>query len=298
MMVFKPELESYLEALTGALCDRFQARDGFFAVMDETGVFDPIIKTGESSWMDIPGLLQKFPRYFTEENSDSYWDGIGAVFPLFNHDGELDTFLGVIGLADITQNQMTDGYRQVLDDTLEKARVVLWQRRYLTSAYQVLRAGTNNSQIDGFHSGSVLDQNALLEEQGTAELDEVSVWVKDALTHYWGGPRLSESPLLEWRIVKETAAELNENEVNGLRAVLKRALEELRPEGERSTNGEWTLYNLIDLKFFEKQKVKDIVRRLSMSEADFYRKQKIAVEAMAKEIIRMERTDNERADNE
>ncbi len=292
MMVFKPELESYLEALTGALCDRFQARDGFFAVIDENGIFDPIIKTGESSWIDIPGLLQKFPHYFTEENCDSYWDDTGAVFPVFNHDGDLDTFLGVLGLTDITKSQMTDGYRQVLDDALEKARDVLWQRRYLTSAYQVLRAGTNNNRVDGFHSGSVLDQNALLEEQGTAELDEVSVWVKDALTHYWGGPRLSESPLLEWRIVKETAAELNENEVNGLRAVLKKALEELRPEGERSTSGEWTLYNIIDLKFFEKQKVKDIVRRLSMSEADFYRKQKIAVEAMAKEIIRMEHTDN------
>ena len=35
MMVFKPELETYLEALTGALCDRFQARDGFFAVIDD-----------------------------------------------------------------------------------------------------------------------------------------------------------------------------------------------------------------------------------------------------------------------
>ena len=25
---------------------------------------------------------------------------------------------------------------------------------------------------------------------------DVSLWVRDALTHYWGGPRLSESPLL------------------------------------------------------------------------------------------------------
>ena len=53
------------------------------------------------------------------------------------------------------------------------------------------------------------------------------------------------------------------------------------------------LYNLIDYKFFEKQKVKDIVRRLSMSEADFYRKQKVAVEALSKEIMRMEHEDNE-----
>ena len=42
------------------------------------------------------------------------------------------------------------------------------------------------------------------------------------------------------------------------------------------------------LQLIEKQKVKDVVRRLSMSEADFYRKQKVAVEALSKVIIRME----------
>ena len=139
----------------------------------------------------------------------------------------------------------------------------------------------------------MLDQTALLGESPKAELDDVTVWVKDALTHYWGGPRLSESPLLKWQIVQKTAAESGENEVNALRAVLKKALEEIRPEGERSTSGEWMLYNLIDYKFFEKQKVKDVVRRLSMSEADFYRKQKVAVEALSKVIIRMEHENDE-----
>ena len=81
--------------------------------------------------------------------------------------------------------------------------------------------------------------------------------------------------------------------MNALRSVLKSALEELRPEGERAATGEWTLYNLIDYKFFEKMKVKDIVRRLSMSEADFYRKQKVAVEALSRVIIKMEQDLNE-----
>ena len=124
-------------------------------------------------------------------------------------------------------------------------------------------------------------------------MTDITVWVKDALTHYWGGPRLSDSPLLKWKVVQDAAAENNDNEVNGLRSVLKKALEELRPEGERSTTGEWTLYNLIDYKFFEKMKVKDIVRRLSMSEADFYRKQKVAVEALSKVIVRMENNRDE-----
>ncbi len=292
MMVFKPELETYLEALTGALCDRLQARDGFFAVADETGTFDPIVQTGKSSWENLTELLDNLPDYFTKQGDIPYWDSIGAIFPLFNHDEQLDTFLGAVGLADITPEQISGGYQQIIEDALEKARVVLWQRRYLTSAYQVLRAKTAQQNNNGFRSGSILDQSSLLEEGGTAELDEISIWVKDALTHYWGGPKLSESPLLKWQIVQKTAEETSENEINSLRAVLKKAHEELRPEGEHQTGGEWTLYNLIDLKFFEKQKVKDIARRLSMSEADFYRKQKIAVEAMTKAIIRMENPDH------
>ena len=293
MMVFKPELVTYLEALTGALCDRFQARDGFFAVMDESGSFDPVIKTGESSWKNLDEKLNNLPASFREQDGAMYWDETGVLIPVFNHEPDLDTFLGVLGLADISPEYFPNGNEEVLQDALDKARTVLWQRRYLTTAYQVLRTRTNEPGAESFHSGSVLNQNALLGENPEADLNEVTVWVKDALTHYWGGPRLSENPLLKWKVVQDTAAENNDNEVNALRSVLKKALEELRPEGERSVNGEWTLYNLIDYKFFEKMKVKDIVRRLSMSEADFYRKQKVAVEAISKEIIRMENSRDE-----
>ena len=132
----------------------------------------------------------------------------------------------------------------------------------------------------------------MLAGSGTPEPEEVSVWVKDALTHYWGGPKLTENPLLQWKIVRKTAAEMNDNEVNALRSVLKTALEELKPEGERSLGTEWLFYNLIDYKFFEKQKVRDVARRLSMSEPDFYRKQKTAVEELTKVIIRMEQSEN------
>ena len=292
MMVFKPELETYLEALTGALCDRFQVRDGFFAVMDETGDFDPVIRTGESSWPDLSETLQGLPAFFAQQENTTFQDEFGMIFPLFNHDGQIDTFLGVIGFADITPDHLSSDSAQILDEAMEKARTVLWQRRYLTTAYQVLRNRTDQSASGGFRRGSVLDQSALLENSGTLEPDQVSVWVKDALTHYWGGPKLTENPLLQWKIVRKTASDLNDNEVNALRSVLKTALEELKPEGERSFGSEWTFYNLIDYKFFEKQRVRDVARRLSMSEPDFYRKQKTAVEELAKVIMRMEQNEN------
>ena len=78
------------------------------------------------------------------------------------------------------------------------------------------------------------------------------------------------------------------NATNALRSVLKRGIDQIRPEGERNISGEWTLYNILDLKFIEGLKVKEVARKLSISEADLYRKQKVAIEELAKTIIRME----------
>jgi len=48
------------------------------------------------------------------------------------------------------------------------------------------------------------------------------------------------------------------------------------------------LYNILELKFIEGKKVREIASRLAMSEADLYRKQRIAIEAVAKVIIELE----------
>ncbi len=285
MMVFKPELETFLEALTGALCDRFQARNGFFAVMDESGKVDSMIAAGGSE--QIPeNLLASLPAYFSENGDEPYREEPWVIFPVISRAHETAVFLGVLGLSDPSAMLDTENGRATLEDALGNARTVLRQRRYLTTAFQVLRGSTASDVKNSFRSGSVLNDQSLLTDD--SEVENVTAWTKDALSHYWGGPRLSDSPLLELEVVKSTAEEMNDTPTNALRSVLKKALEKLRPEGERAYNGEWTLYNIIDLKFFEKEKVKDIVRRLAMSEADFYRKQKVAVEAMAKEIIRME----------
>jgi hypothetical protein len=40
---------------------------------------------------------------------------------------------------------------------------------------------------------------------------------KEALTHYWGGPKLTSSPLMELRVVQELLRENEENPANALR---------------------------------------------------------------------------------
>lgn len=128
--------------------------------------------------------------------------------------------------------------------------------------------------------------------QPTSDLpddDELYEQVRAALRHYWGGPGITRSRLFDLQVV-QNALDDADSAVQALRNVLQSALEQLRPESERSATAvEWTLYNIIDLRFVEGKKVRDVARRMSMSEADLYRKQRLAIEELAKIIITMEK---------
>ena len=71
--------------------------------------------------------------------------------------------------------------------------------------------------------------------------------------------------------------------------MLAQAIENLRPEGQRQmTASEWLLYNILDLKFIQGKPVREIADRLSMSESDLYRKQRVAIEQVALQIAELE----------
>jgi hypothetical protein len=116
-------------------------------------------------------------------------------------------------------------------------------------------------------------------------------WVKDALSHYWGGPKLTESPLLELKIVRRRLKAADGNLTGALRAVLHEAIERQRPPGERKlAASEWLVYNILDMRFVQGLRVLDLARRLAVSESDLYRKQRVAVAAVAKTLAEMEAT--------
>ena len=114
-------------------------------------------------------------------------------------------------------------------------------------------------------------------------------WVRDALTHYWGGPKLTQNPLLNLKIVQEALEDHNDNSANALRFILRQAMDNVRPEGERRFTGEWILFNIL-------RKVREVATRLAMSEADLYRKQRVAIEEVARVMLEMERQTQVRMD--
>jgi hypothetical protein len=114
-------------------------------------------------------------------------------------------------------------------------------------------------------------------------------WVKDALSDYWGGPRLTESPLLSLAIVRAALETPGGSPAKAMRQVIDTALERLKPEGDRSMTGyEWLTYNILELRFVKGLRVRDLAARLGLSESDLYRKQRVAIEDLARQLAAME----------
>lgn len=115
--------------------------------------------------------------------------------------------------------------------------------------------------------------------------------VRDALSHYWGGPKLTNNPLLALTAVQAAMTENNNNPGQALRAVLRQLVETLRPPDERDQMAtEWILYNILRLRFLQGKRVKEIVQELVMSESDFYRKERAAIREVARALATLEKS--------
>ena len=121
------------------------------------------------------------------------------------------------------------------------------------------------------------------------ERKELFEQVRAALRHYWGGSGITQSNLVKLHVVQQRIRDGELTPVNALRKLLQDAISELKPQGERSMlSPEWTLYNILQLRFLENRKVREVARRLSMSEADLYRKQRVAILAVTDLILQLE----------
>lgn len=119
--------------------------------------------------------------------------------------------------------------------------------------------------------------------------DQIIEQVAAALRHYYGGPGLTKSRLLDLTVVRRALEEHANEPTRALRAVLDKAIELQRPPGERDLRSQdWLIYNVLDFRYIKKQRVREVANRLYMSDANLYRKQNTAIEAVADTLLRME----------
>jgi len=179
--------------------------------------------------------------------------------------------------------------RELFECLLQQAQVALEDRRLQQVAFATLTPILGELGEIQRRQGLLRYNGASAESFELTASEELPQWVHDALAHYWGGPRLTENPLLSLQVVQRAAASHDGSPIKGLRAVLSEALEQLRPDGERKlTAPEWLLYNILEMKFIRGEKVREVAMRLALSESDYYRKQRIAIESLTHIIVDME----------
>ena len=283
------DLRQFLEAILAAVCDRIQATNAFIIALDAGGL-EMLVNIGNAPPIEevSDGLTEIVSQngngkgFFTWNN---YW-----LVPLHSQRNGGSTLLGILGIARKADGVLGEDQKEPVLFLAARAATALEDHVQQQEIFNSIE--TLSPQIDMIQrlraASRYGDTQILSEPEIPLESPDLVRWVKDALTHYWGGPRLTDSPLIRLKIVQKTIEEHQDNPANALRAILRQAVEQVRPEGERRFTGEWILYNILEMKFMEGKKVREIATRLSMSEADLYRKQRVAVDAVANVILDME----------
>lgn len=289
-LMTRNDLRQFLEAVQAAISDRFQSKSVFIAAFTD-GNLNMVVSQGDTSFLEENHLEESIlPAMINHGTStDIFKWGSYILLPLFE-EGKLDkSLLGILGIEKVDQEDFDEDDRQVLI-LLSKRIILALVNRALQ--YEVFKKAQELSpQFEQFQQMRAESRFPTVDDLTETDFTvptEVSNMVKDALTHFWGGPKLADSPLLKLNIVQKALIENNQNPTNVLRAILKEAIESVKPEGDRNFTGEWILYNILEMKFMQGKKVREVALKLAMSEADLYRKQRVAIEFVAKAILEME----------
>ena len=297
-LLTRGDLRQFLETVLAAVRDHLQSPCAFVAALDDVELSLSVV-AGNRALLENKDLDEalRMVNHNGESGRHEFTWGDFWILPLHqrkvNGDrDEIPPLLGLLGIARKSNQPLDRDQRDALWLLADRAALALEDRQLQQRVFRSLEE--IQPQIDMLQLmravGRYDTRAALLTEPIPRETD-LADWVKDALTHYWGGPKLTNNPLMKLRVVQLLAEEYDGNASNALRALLRKAVDQVKPEGERRFTSEWILYNILEMKFIQGRKVREVAGRLAMSEADLYRKQRVAVESVARAILDMEQNE-------
>ncbi len=237
-------------------------------------------------------------HYYSPLSHQGFW-----LWPLVEvTEDDKEVVQGILAVEARTQTPLlTLDEKAVLHQMIDRIGMALIDRKLQKQVFVALRQiipGIDRiQQIRGLVPYSSDEQEftaAELLDPSPIHNPEFESWVKDALSHYWGGPKLTRSPLIELRVVGNAIEHADSDPTKALRLVLGHAIERLRPDGKQDlSTPEWLLYNILEMRFIQGRKVREIAERLAISESDLYRKQRVAIGQVARVISEMEQNDRD-----
>jgi hypothetical protein len=297
------DLSQLLENILAAFCDLLRAESGFVVTKREgmaklQAICGPRI---EAMRFVREFDLESVAQVLAEGNGEGSHDRVQELFseqgdywllPLRSRSRE--QILGILGvIVAFEQLELTERENEIAVTLIDQAALALEDWQLQRGIFTLLWELTPEIEsIQRWQSHPRYVGSPMLEpiEHSPVHAPDFPRVVKEALSHYWGGPGLTESPLLRMKIVRRYAQESGQVPTKALRSVLYKAIEALKPpEGKRTlTTKEWILYNILEMKFIRGLRITQIATRLSMSESDLYRKQRAAIDAVAKVLASME----------
>jgi len=293
-LLTKNDLQQFLELILATFCDLLQVENAAMFILNQevssliSKIGSPHVETGKDD-RHLMALLQesdfKQPYVHIVDN---------LIFPISDQSEEQE-ILGYISCSNGIEKSMSEETVERLKRLLERASIALIDRRQQEDIFDSLDVFTPQlSALQSLLASSRFNRTKIFDENGILESDEFEKFIKDALNHFFGGPHLSKSPLIQLGVVQNRVKENSEPAIKALRSVIHIALERLKPKGERQYTNEWLLYNILELKYIQGWKVRELCRKLALSEADFYRKQRIAIRAIADQLFQLEQEFNQK----
>ncbi len=311
-MLTTSDLRQLLENNLVSLCELLRVPSAFVAaVVGPDLMLEAMVGADEKrsqilavkDWSDALGkALREQPAAKTGRGQQPFSHRGYWLWPLLDRSQEEEgvRVIGILGVQARTEAPLFSASEvRVIETILDRTTRALADRklqqsmlanlRYLIpdiERMQQLRGAIPYAAAD-----SAREPVSVLLDPSPIHSPEFEAWVKDALSHYWGGPKLTHSPLMRLRVVSETLDHADDDPTRALRLVLGQALERLRPEGKQNfTAPEWLLYNILEMRFVQGRKVREIADRLAISESDLYRKQRVAIGQLARVLSEMEQT--------
>ena len=272
--------------LLTSLSDRLQAKSGFLCeiVVDRVEIisqFGDLTQDLVEKANEFYSILKKLPEngYITAQD----W------FLLKLSNGNRSDMVGFFALNSQNFKEIDPDEIAPIAKIAERSSQAILDRREQEALIRSMELiYPKFSILQQLLAASRYDRKDALEKDIPLSHEKFDDWVKDALSQMWGGPKMVENPLMQLSIVRNRISKFGESDSVALREILKLAINKLKPEGQRLYTNEWIIFNILDLKYLEGLKVKDITRKLSLSEADFFRKQRVAFNQVSHELRKME----------
>ena len=296
------DLSQLIMATTESICDHLRI-DRAFVISFERAQPEFISRVGEldfaeSELLEDSALLRQLGQWPSEASAATHlqWRGY-TLIPLLSRrasgNGARALTVGALGLPGGDARLESDATAPIsLQPFVRRVETSLDDMRLQAEIYNLLEGLLPQFQMTRSRAAPVEYRQSAASAAAANNLPEraeVFEQVRAALRHYWGGSGISQSNLIQLRIVQERMQSTEDTPVHALRKLLADEIDALKPGGARKMmSPEWTLYNILQLRFLESRRVREVSRRLSMSEADLYRKQRIAILAITDQILERE----------